>query len=91
MSGTYDGRESLISDHALLRFMERVVGVPINEFEDLMLERLAVARDMGDGWLIGPEGEHYLTGDRGSVITVMRSKMGAEARNQPIKHRRKPR
>jgi hypothetical protein len=82
------GRGSLISDHALLRFMERIVDVPINDFEALMYARLDVAKDMGDGWLIGPEGEHYLTGHRGSIITVMRSGMGAAARSQPIKHRR---
>lgn len=84
MTGEFtDNHHRLISDHALLRFMERVIGLDRVEFEGLMRERLDRAHDLGDGWLRDWEGMHYLVGDRGSIITVLTRDQGRNARRHP--------
>ena len=78
-----DQRGSAISDHALLRFMERVVGLPLEEFEALMLERMDQAVPVGPRFLVGPEGETYVvSGEHGTVVTVLNAEQGRQAREE---------
>lgn len=68
--------------------MQRVVGVDIDEFELLMLGRLKACKDMGDGWLIGPDGEHYLLGRERSIVTVLNHHDGRQARGNKARAKR---
>ncbi len=83
-----DTRGSLISDHALLRFMQRVVGINLDDWEALMNMHLDAAKDMGDGWMIGPDGTHYVVGDKGSIITVLDPVKGRQTRGEMARRRR---
>lgn len=60
----------------MLRFMERVLGLDLEQYEALMWMHIDNAKEMDDGFLIGPDGEHYVTGEHGSIVTVLTAQQG---------------
>lgn len=83
-----DGRKSLISDHALLRFMERVCQVEIRHFETMMWDAMKRGEKTGDGFIIGENGEHYVLGREGIVVTVLPPDAGRRHRREIAEARR---
>lgn len=65
-----------ISDHACLRYLERVKGVDIDALRtEMQTPALAVANEFGAPTLIGRNGERLVIRD-GVVVTVLRKRMG---------------
>lgn len=61
-----------ISDHAIVRYVERVIGVERSEIEAWLLtpEVVALARKLGDGCYT-VEGSHKVVVEDGTVTTVL--------------------
>lgn len=61
-----------ISDHAIVRYVERVIGVARKDIERKVLppETLALARKLGDGCYV-VEGSHKVVVEDGTVTTVL--------------------
>lgn len=65
-----------ISDHAVVRFLERVKGVDIDAVRaEMQTPALDVADQFGAPVLIGRNGERLVIRD-GVVVTVLRKRMG---------------
>lgn len=66
----------IVTDHAMIRYLERVVGVDVDQHRRALEERVAQAVELGASALIGDGLRYVISGNR--IVTVRPARPLAE-------------